>query len=53
MNTKMFISHLTFIPWYIWKTVICKHTINLDRLYKCGYCNNQQYEFCKKIKNGQ
>lgn len=42
-------ERVTFIPWYIIHTKILKESINLDRLFNCGYCSSAQYKILKKI----
>lgn len=38
MKIKKFLEHLKFVPWYLFQTKVLHNDINLERLYKGGYC---------------
>lgn len=50
MNIKHFWERLTFVPWYLSQTKVLRNTINLERLYKGGYCSERQYGLLKGIQ---
>ena len=45
------LERLTFIPWYLIQTIILRKEINLDRLYRNGYCSEFQYKILKKVRS--
>lgn len=47
---RKLIERLTFIPWYLIQTIISRKQINLERLYRNGYCSGFQYKFLKKVR---
>lgn len=49
MARKLF-ERLTFIPWYLIQTVILHKRIDLERLYKHGYCSELQYKILKRAR---
>jgi hypothetical protein len=53
MKTKQLLERLTFVPWYLFQTKVLRNTINLERLYKGGYCSERQYRLLKGIKNNK
>lgn len=50
MVRKIF-ERLTFIPWYLVQTKILHKSIDLERLYKHGYCSDFQYKILKKVRS--
>ena len=49
MKINKIISRITFIPWYLYKTIVLHKKIDLYRLYRYGYCSKIQYKICKNI----
>lgn len=50
MRVKQLLECLTFVPWYLFQTKVLRNTINLERLYKGGYCSERQYRLLKGIR---
>lgn len=46
---KRIFERVTFIPWVFIHTKILHKQINLERLYKHGYCSNFQYKISSKM----
>ena len=53
MKTKQLLERLTFVSWYLFQNKVLRNTINLERLYKGGYCSERQYRLLKGIKNNK
>jgi hypothetical protein len=50
MRVKQLLECLTFVPWYLFQTKVLHNDVDLDRLYKNGYCSEKQYGLLKGIK---
>lgn len=46
---RKFYERITFVPWFLVKTKILGQKINLERLYKYGYCSGFQYRLLSKL----
>lgn len=52
---RKLLERLTFIPWYLIQTKILHKSIDLERLYKNGYCSDFQYKILRAepIRHGK
>ena len=50
MRVKQLLECLTFVPWYLFQTKVLHNDVDLDRLYKNGYCSEKQYGLLKGIR---
>lgn len=52
LSIRKIFDHLIFIPWYLIKTKFFHKQINLERLYKYGYCTKLQYNILNRKNKG-